>query len=89
MWAKSERSRLEMLDTGKKKWEGKYYSIKRKSHYVTPNKQDTRTTPPHTQGSVGKRRKEKGRLKLEIFLPALLGACEIPILVTTSSLGWI
>lgn len=69
MCAKSERNRLEMLDTGKKKWEGKYYPIKKKSHYVTPNKQDTRTTPPNTpmisrQEKEGKRKDKAGDLSL-------------------------
>lgn len=67
MCAKSERSRLEVLDTGKKKWEGKYHPIKRKSHYATPNKQDTKTTPPHTprisrQEKEGKRKDKTGDL---------------------------
>lgn len=56
--------------------EGKYYPIKRKSHYVTPNKQDTRTTPPNTpmisrQEKEGKRKDKAGDLSL-----ALLGARE-------------
>lgn len=76
MYVKSERSRLEMLNTEKRKWEGKYYPIKRKSHDVASHRQEARSTPD-SEGSVGKRRKERGKRKLEVFLPALLGVCEI------------